>query len=184
MQESSVLGNEQETTELLTIGWIAGLIDGDGSICLMSIKSHPKHKKTPTYTYHVKINIYNSDEGLIAAVSEFYDKFGIKHFVQKRTSKNPRNGQDCKPNYNVVVQEANSAKLLLELITNTLRTVKRARAEICSRFLNIRLNREEYHKHSLQAVETINQYLKLVGSSTTVRKTDKGTLEVLSEETV
>jgi len=179
MRESSVLGNEQETTKLLTIGWVAGLIDADGSVCLMSVKSKPTHKKTSTYTYHARVNIYNCDEGLIAAVSEFYDSFGIKHFVQKRESRNPRTGEICKPNYNVIVQEANSVKLLLELIVGTLRTVKQARAKICLRFLNIRMNRKTYHQTSLQAVEVINQYLKLVGSSETIRRTEKGTIEVI-----
>lgn len=184
MRESSVWDNEQETTELLQIGWLAGLIDADGSIVLQAVKSKPKHKKTSTYTYHVRITIYNSDEGLIATIQEIFDKFGIKHYTQKRISRNPRNNEICKPNYQINVTEANSTKLLLELIVNLLQTHKKNRAKLCLRFLNIRLNRDEYYGTSLQATDIINQYLKLVGSSTTVCRTEKGTLEIISEETV
>lgn len=185
MQESLTLGNEQETTNLLLrIGWLAGLIDGEGTVLMQAVKSKAKNGN-PTYTYHPRITIYNNDEGLISAASSLLDQLGIKFYLQQRASRDPRNNNEKLEtvNHTITITEAVSVKLLLEFVMQSLQTVKKFKASLCLRFLNLRLTRKQYYGHTDEEVSVIQEYLKLVGSSTTVRKTEKGTL-FLSEETV
>ena len=184
MQETTILENEQETTkELLKLGWLAGLIDGEGSVILQLVKNNTTKTK---FTYHPRVSIYNNDANLISEVCKLLDKYGIKYFVQERASRDPRNNNAEleTTNYNVSIGDAKSVKLLLELTVETLQTIKRAKAELCIRFLNIRLNRTEYFKHNREEIDVINKFLSLVGSSTTVRETDNGSIELILEETV
>jgi hypothetical protein len=156
MLESFLLENEQETTRtLIQIGWMAGLIDGEGSVILQSVKSN---EKRVTYTYHPRISIYNNDLNLISEVCKFLDRFGVKYFVQERPSRDPRNNDAIleTTNYNISIGERNSVKILLELVVKYLQTSKRGKAELCLRFIKIREDRDNYYRHSREEVDIIN----------------------------
>lgn len=184
MRESTVLENEQETTKkLLKIGWLAGLIDGEGTVALIPVKSKARNGNT-TYTYHPKVNIYNNDESLIAEIAKILDTFGIRYFIQQRVGRDPRNNDAELDtiNYNISVSDMKSVKVLLELVKDLLFTHKRARTFLTLRFLNLRINRIDYFNHSDEEIDIINKYLELVGSSTTVRRTQNNT--IICEETV
>jgi hypothetical protein len=190
MQESFLLENEQETTKkiYLKIGWLAGVIDGEGTVALVVAKGTRNKDSGYSYTYHPRVNIYNNNLDLINEVISILDYFGIKSFVQARASRDPRNNNEELEtvNYSLQVSNMESVRLLLELVVDLLKTHKYSRSKLCLRYINLRNDRTKFHYHSEEEIKVINEYLNLVGSSTTVRRKETGGLEAIevSQETV
>lgn len=107
------------------IGWLAGIIDGEGSIS-MTITN--KRVYTPWVT------IYNTDEKIILKVQSLLESIGVSKPVHKFGRKNPHH----KPSYHIQISKHAEIKLLLDLVVPHL-SGKRERAEIMLEFVNARI---------------------------------------------
>lgn len=75
------MDRDNQAGKLSTIGWIAGIFDGEGYIGLWKRTDH-----RPTYkdTYRPSMVIANTDEKTISYLSEQLKLFGIAHYVKTR----------------------------------------------------------------------------------------------------
>jgi hypothetical protein len=129
MQESKELGNQQANRDL---GWLAGILDGEGSIILGT-----QIRKNGDKQYYHRICFYNSDDELVNKVVKILDANDIKSYVAEREFYNELSK---KKGFTVSVSNYESAVKLLNLVKDDL-VCKKARAELLLRFCVLRSNR-------------------------------------------
>lgn len=127
MQQSDRLDNSQAIKDL---GWLAGILDGEGSIILGTYQRKDGYKQS----YH-RVCFYNSDESVINKVSRILDANEIGNHVSSRLQ---YGNLGSRTGFTVQVSNLQSLKKLLELIKDDL-TCKKDRAELMIRFCASRL---------------------------------------------
>jgi hypothetical protein len=127
MQQSDRLDNSQAIRDL---GWLAGILDGEGSIILGTFQRKEGFKQT----YH-RVCFYNSDEGVINKVSKILDANNVGNHISSRLQYGNLGSRE---GFTVQVSNLQSIKKLLELILSDL-TCKKDRAELMMRFCDSRL---------------------------------------------
>lgn len=121
--------------EVSDIGWLAGIIDGEGSLAHYyskrkgQTKSGVPYKESPMFG----VIIVNTDMEIMRHVKSIYDKLGVYAQINlKAASKSQREGSFAfaKPCYELVVRRRKDVEELLKLVTPYLRGYKRAKAEV------------------------------------------------------
>ena len=146
MQESEKLDNQQAIRDL---GWLAGILDGEGSIVLGTFK----RKEGYLQTYH-DVRFYNSDEEVINKVVKILDMNGIKSFTSSRLQ---YGNLGDRQGFTVAVSNNASVVKLLEAVKEDL-TCKKARAELVLRFCKLRL--EHKNRPNTDEENNILEYWK------------------------
>lgn len=75
------MDNQQERLDML-LHWLAGIIDGEGSITLTV-----RREKKNAFSYRPRIHITNTDEELIKLCSEILDGFDVQYYIQRSKAK-------------------------------------------------------------------------------------------------
>lgn len=112
------------------LGWLAGILDGEGSIIL----GLQKRKNNQNQYYH-RICFYNSDDEIINKVVRILDSNEVKCYVSERQF---YGNLSKKKGFTVLVSSYKDTLKLLDLIKEDL-VCKKARAELLTRFCNVRL---------------------------------------------
>lgn len=98
-KEEKLMNMEQISREQLDkeqLGWLAGIIDGEGCISVgiydRKCKSYPNHKRNKPYcrTLQTILTVSNHDVRVIKRVSEIYKKLGVGFYYS--TAKKKDNG--------------------------------------------------------------------------------------------
>ncbi len=114
----------------IMLGWLSGIIDGEGCVGLYNIKRNIKGKRNVPMIIPV-IAIVNTNIKLINEIESILDMFNIVYYTCKRKSKN----KNWKPSYNIDIRSKVNCKKLLNLITDHL-VIKKNQAEIVLEFCN------------------------------------------------
>jgi hypothetical protein len=130
MQESNELDNSQAIRDL---GWLAGVLDGEGSVILGVFT-----RKNNTKQYFTRVCFYNSDEDVVNKVVKILDKNDIPSYTESRLQYG--NLGDRK-GFTVTVGKQEAIVKLLGMIKNDL-TCKKTRAELLTRFCESRLKHQ------------------------------------------
>jgi len=111
------------------IGWLAGIIDGEGSLAhYYSIRNHdPSLKRSPSYGVY----IVNSDMDILNDVKKIYNKIEVFGNINlKSATKKQREGSFAytKPCYELVVRRRLDVEKLLKLVIPFLHGNKKVKA--------------------------------------------------------
>ena len=126
----NTMGNQQETVSDIDKSWLAGILDGEGSIGICRMMSH---RKNPTLT--PRISIGNTNIKIIDHVREILKKIPITMFLEKRQQVNNKNWKSASV---IQISHIVGVKKLLDLIIPFL-IGKKSQGEILLSFVNSRM---------------------------------------------
>lgn len=118
----------------IEIGWLAGIIDGEGSLAHYyskrkgKTKSGKPLKKSPMYG----VVVVNNDEDIMSEVKKIYDKIGVYGNINTKSAY--RNRQEdskfkfTKPCYEIVVRRRLDVEKVLKIVTSHLIGYKKDKA--------------------------------------------------------
>ncbi len=103
------------------IGWLAGVVDSDGSIAFYKAKNHDRRrgKHIIRYSRLTRIVIINTDVKILRRVANILTKLNIVAYInQKSASKKFRDGSFHykKPCYEIIVSQRKSAERIANII--------------------------------------------------------------------
>jgi hypothetical protein len=130
------------------IGWLAGILDGEGNLQLCLNGQHLRP---------VVVVLTNTNPLLIQAVVDLLTKAGLHHRVQN-LSKSPRWRKEWKPAWSVAVGRIDDMKAFLTMVEPHL-VGKKEQAQILLKFLKPRRSRKPYPGSGVPT----NEYEKLLG---------------------
>ena len=130
MQESEKLDNPQATRDL---GWLSGILDGEGSIILGVFK-----RKDNTKQYFTRVCFYNSDEDVINKLVNILERIKVPNHVESRLQ---YGNLGNRKGFTITVGKQEAIVKLLNLIKDDL-TCKKTRAELLIRFCESRLKHQ------------------------------------------
>lgn len=124
------MGNQQETISDIEMSWLAGILDGEGSIGISRLISHRKNA-----TLTPRISIGNTNMEIINHVISILKKIPITMFIEKRQKVNNKNWKEA-----VVIQisHISGVKDLLNKVTPFL-IGKKSQAVLLLSFVNSRM---------------------------------------------
>lgn len=133
--------NPQGTPSQAEIAWLAGFIEGEGTLVLSSWKRNEKQGKQPKIGLQVKI--YNTDALLIRRTVDMMERMGVAPHIKEREQKpmlRPGGGEYRPVNgmYIVTINKLEQVHQLLTHLHPWLAGDKRARADLMLRFLDRR----------------------------------------------
>lgn len=76
--------NQQATLTEAHIAWLAGIIEGEGSL---SMNAYDRKDRGENMKVMTSVMIYNTDAGIIRQVLWIYDAMGIGYYVKEREQK-------------------------------------------------------------------------------------------------
>ena len=118
------------------IGWLAGIVEGEGSIAHYYSKTKRGGKPSPMYG----VCIVNTDLGILNRVKVIYDKMGLfANINPKSASKKLRVGSYTftKPCYELIVRRRLDVEKLLKLIAPYMWGYKKQKAEALLKFFSL-----------------------------------------------
>jgi hypothetical protein len=137
MEKSSVHGvNQQETLTEEEIGWLAGLIDGEGSIIMSN--RHKKIGKWEGKGVEVQVTMGNTDGGIVKKYIDLLRKIGINPYVVERMPN--QHGHLIRPIVYATISRMEHIKKLLEILEPNLAGEKKHRAKIMIEFVTKRIS--------------------------------------------
>lgn len=178
------MDNQQETVSEVEKGWLAGIIDGEGSISINRLLSHGTN-----ITYTCRIQVPNTNVLITNKVQSIFNRLNVKGSTEKRQF----GKKEWKTCYIITLNSAQQACALLPLIIPYL-VGKREHAEVLYQFVSSRIESKKNRSQKIifdkdnhmvagtrsdkYSEEEINCYKKLVvlnkkgkeiGSSETTR---------------
>lgn len=125
--------------EVSDIGWLAGIIDGEGSLAHYYSRRKGQTKLGVPYKESPIFGVYiiNTDMEIMSHAKSIYEKMGLfAQINQKSASREQRKGSFAftKPCYELVVRRRKDVEQLLKQVTPYLRGYKRAKAEAMLNF--------------------------------------------------
>lgn len=96
------MGNQQATEASLQfkLGWLIGMIEGEGLVGLYATKSG---NKRTTY-YRPVIKIFNTEAELIARCHEYLTELGVPHHIYEGKPRLKSTGKEYKTLYSLYIQ--------------------------------------------------------------------------------
>lgn len=124
------MGNPQPN--LLEIGWLAGIIDGEGTITVCKT-----HRKNPNANllFSPRVQVINTNADIIQKVCEILDVHNISFSIQE-----VQGHLGSKQIWRVILTRMSEIAKLMNLIKSCL-VGKRSQAELMSRFVDSRLRK-------------------------------------------
>lgn len=142
------MGNQQGTPTEIEIAWLAGFIEGEGSLSLSAWNRFDEHAgRNPKIA--VTIKIYNTDAALIGRCTDILCKLGISPHLKEREQRpmlKPDGSGEYKsvdPMLVLTVSKLVCARALLEKLVPHLYGNKRRRAAIMMQYLDRRIEKIE-----------------------------------------
>lgn len=117
------------TTPSEALAWLAGIIEGEGSIANYAKKLRPGNGQ---YNYNRGILIVNSDERLLDRVCEIYDTLKLKYSRVRKTAsikRYPQSFRWTKPCYVISLKRIDDLRYLLPLIAPFMAGEKKQKCE-------------------------------------------------------
>jgi hypothetical protein len=129
------MGNQQATDAEL--GWLAGIIDGEGYLG-MNVESEHNYRPTHHTRQHsikIEIKVTNCDPEIVVKTAQIMQKLGVNPYIRQPAV-------DLKPNhkvhYEASIKRMAPVKRVLEAIRPYLVGSKAERADIILRFIQLR----------------------------------------------
>lgn len=137
------MGNQQERLSDFEIGWLAGILDGEGYISLSVNTTHR--------SIYPCCKIASVDEPMISKIKELLDRTEIEYgfYIRK-----PKNGNAI--SYTIDVRTVKRIKKLLSIVLPHLVT-KKPNAEIALRFSDIRLSLPYGHPYTEEELQLLKE---------------------------
>lgn len=126
----NTMGNQQETVSEKELSWLAGILDGEGSIGISRLMSH---RKNPTMT--PRISLGNTNPKIIAEVRRIFKKIPVTCFIEKRQQ---TLGKNWKAAEVLQISHIQGAQDILKAVTPYL-IGKKLQAEILLSFVDSRM---------------------------------------------
>lgn len=133
------MGNQQETVLETEYGWLAGIIDGEGSISINKSISH-----RTSIVYCARVQVPNTNQMIIDKVRSIFDRIGAEGHTEKRQSQNIK-WKVCSI---ITLNSAKDIDILLPKIIPYL-IGKKSHAEVLYRFVHSRLQRRLERKQTI-----------------------------------
>ena len=170
------MDNQQATPTEAEIAWLAGILEGEGSLTLAPQPTGPKGSGYLKIAFHVMI--YNTDGGIIRKVVEIMGRLGIDPHIKERAQKPLQ--MEGRPGYLnrdtmfiVRIRTLDDIVKFLTPLRPWLFGDKGARADLILQFVSKRINkiRGTYRKgpttpYDAEDWQTVKQFLELGGRST------------------
>jgi hypothetical protein len=140
------MDNQQEILTQAEIGWLAGIIEGEGSVCMNARKKH--WKGWNGFGVDLRIMAVNSDAGIIKKCVDIFRKLGINPHIQERGAVPiPKRDSDdvyqsVKTMLTLTISRMGDIKKVLEIIIPHTAGEKKERAELIVDFINRRQTRK------------------------------------------
>lgn len=156
------MGNQQATeTE---IGWLAGIIDGEGHIGL----SNQNTKKCRSV--RADLQIVNTDNLLIEKLVNILRKMGVNPYIRERVHVK----KTWNTNTIVTVGKFAHIKRILDIVLPHLTGMKREKADVVLALIESRMRKtrfDQYDAHELEIVRVYRErFIGKYGASTTARE--------------
>jgi len=136
--------NQLETGK---IGWLAGMIEGDGFLSVTMAKDTKSRVK---FQPRAVVGVCNQDMTIINEVDNLFRKIGVIAYIREyRTPKG-------KPIALISTGKISNVKKIIDVIKEHLIGEKKARAELVSKFVDSRLNRK-YEALNEEEIDIIRQ---------------------------
>lgn len=138
----------QETVSEAELGWLAGLLDGEGSIAYSVRKKHLGY-----LGMDLSVCWYNTDGGIIRKAVAILNKIGVEPYLTEASRDvEKRNGttwlQAHKTYLTVRLHKQSAMRIVLEALHPHLAGEKRHRAYLVLRLLNKKKNGSHDRRHS------------------------------------
>lgn len=154
------MGNQQATAT--EIGWLAGIIDGEGHIGLS------KQNSAKFNTIRFDLQIVNTDFAITDRVVAIYNKLGVNPHVRNRV----HDKASLATNRIVSLCKMAHIRIVLTAVLDNLTGVKKERAIIMQALIESRLGKKRtpytQHEYSLIA-QFKDRFIGKCGASTTAR---------------
>lgn len=170
--------NLQESGLVARIGWLAGIIDGEGTVSLL-ISERKGNDARCNMRIQPRVTIGNTDEGIINRIIETLDMMGVGRYVkhERPKARNIPGFNANKPVTTVSVDGFERLRLLLPVIIPHIAGEKRQRAEILNRYIVQRSERAEREgkaanmSYTQEDVDILIEFLRLTRSKNIDRLT-------------
>lgn len=173
--------NNQQATQN-EIGWLAGIIDGEGYLGLRwNLQRHRKKRYAQP-----QMHIANTDEAIILRCQSIIRKLGLNPYIRARQLK----FGNRKIDYRIQLKNMSKVMRLLKAVRNDLTGNKKQRADIIIQFCEIRLERWErngtakylpYTEKELQLIEQCQPLMKR-GASETTREAERQRSVIINQK--
>lgn len=130
------MDNPQAT--LAELGWLAGIIDGEGWLGLSLESEHwiRRTENTRQMAIKVEIKVTNCDPEVIVKTAQILQKLGVNAYIRQPTVKNLR--ANHKVHYEVATKRMTTVQKVLLAVRPYLVGSKAERADILLRFIELR----------------------------------------------
>jgi len=143
--------NQQQTVNDFEIGWIAGLIEGEGSICL---HIHKRNGRSQNIRVTPRVIVTNTDKEMIEKYINILDRLNIGKWVRHTKPNNVStlfklNGKKTNKFKDITYVHVDGFKRLsklLPLIAPHIAGEKKIRAELLIKFISNRIRKSELYK--------------------------------------
>lgn len=191
------MDNPQATD--IELGWLAGIIDGEGWIG-MSIETEHWHrvgKQTRQKSIKVEIKVVNTDPAIVERTAAIMRKLGVNPYLRHGNRTQVKN-----PVYEVSIKRMAPVQRLLLVVRDHLVGTKQQRADLMLRFIQLRLENpgipnpaydggakgrlgprtiRPYTEEEIALVEQCRALQARSGASETTRATAAATLQAMKE---
>ena len=168
------MGNQQETASESELGWLAGIIDGEGYIGLIM----EKQTRVNNERIVPQLHITNCDEAIVLRARDIMRKLGVNPYIRASKSKGVK--RDI---YRLQTKRYAVLLRLLTILCPYMTGEKQERGEFVREFCEVRLGtpRQGIKKpHTPRELE-IYEHCKPIqkrGSSETIRQEQRQTSEI------
>jgi len=157
--------NQQETASAYEIGWLSGILEGEGSICL---QVNRRKDRTQVLRVTPKVIITNSDKSLIEKCVSILTKLGVGKYVIHTKPNNGSFTNSTRDMTYIHISGLKRVKKLLEILV--LFGEKDIRSFALKRFISRRLEKSEetgkktnFH-YDNEDIKNIISFMKLTRS--------------------
>jgi len=159
--------NQQGTPTKVELAWLAGFIEGEGSLALSAWNRLDNHaSRNPKIA--VSIKIYNTDAALISRCRDILKGIGVEPYMKEREQKpmlkhdGSKQYKSVDPMLTLTVSKLSSAQKALTCLTPYLFGDKRIRAEIMLEYLDKRLSRQKENSGNFRNLRYQDDEIALV----------------------
>lgn len=141
--------NDKNKQDYINIGYIAGIIDGEGSI---GVNIHRNYKNARGFSFRFDVEISSTDENLMKKLKEFFTD--DKYYKKCYTTRPWRN-----PSYIIHLKRKTIEKWFPKIIP--ILVIKKQRAILLMEYLSLSLGNKYSEKNVIRCLE-ISKELKIL----------------------
>jgi hypothetical protein len=167
--------NQQQTVSDFEIGWITGILEGEGSICL---QIHKRNDRSQQLRVTPKIIFTNSDKQMMEHIISILSRLNVGKWVNHTKPNNistlfKLNGKETpkfKDMMYIHISGMKRVKKLLEVITPCMAGEKKQRAILLDRFISCRFKKAKIfncahnYMYDQEDVGNMLEFLKLTNT--------------------